>query len=247
MAENTQVTQPEKAKIIKLNIGGTLFYTTKSTLLGRGECYFSGLLNERFTPLLDENGAYFIDRNGKYFAPILEFLRTGHFRIPPKLEFDALREECFFYGIQDLIDYFSEDDTKNDAKEETAPPLYLRYDGFYHGNNFAVTFSQKNLQLIAAIGPTAREDLAVFHATERVPNLWQVAPLYNQYAKFIETSIKRGRYWIEGPNLKLMLSQQATSLNLCRAAGDNLYIMFENQLNWAKLTFSKWDIRKTSP
>jgi len=41
----TETTTTERSKIIKLNVGGTLFYTTKSTLLSRGDSYFTGLLN----------------------------------------------------------------------------------------------------------------------------------------------------------------------------------------------------------
>lgn len=67
--------------IIKLNIGGHLFITTSQTLLGKGQNYFTTLLDNRFAPLKDGD-SYFIDRDGQYFAPLLEFLRTGELNIP---------------------------------------------------------------------------------------------------------------------------------------------------------------------
>lgn len=58
--------------IIKLNIGGTKFQTTASTLLKYPDSFFGGVLSGKFAAFLDEEGAYFIDRDGKYFEPILQ-------------------------------------------------------------------------------------------------------------------------------------------------------------------------------
>eukprot|EP00742_Colponemidia_sp_Colp-10_P018663 GILJ01021579.1.p1 GENE.GILJ01021579.1~~GILJ01021579.1.p1 ORF type:complete len:127 (-),score=9.38 GILJ01021579.1:709-1035(-) len=71
---------------VKLNIGGTLFETTKETLLRRGANFFSDL----DTRTLREQGGYFIDRDGHYFVPLLELLRTGDFRPPATLYYQAL-------------------------------------------------------------------------------------------------------------------------------------------------------------
>jgi BTB/POZ domain-containing adapter for CUL3-mediated RhoA degradation protein len=72
------------AEIIKLNIGGHMFVTTSQTLLGKGQNYFTTLLDNRFAPLKDGE-AYFIDRDGQYFTPLLEYLRTGELHIPGNL------------------------------------------------------------------------------------------------------------------------------------------------------------------
>lgn len=69
-----------KDEIIKLNIGGFGYTTTRTTLLGKGrggETFFTALLSGRFHAPRDQHGAYFIDRDGQYFAPILTYLRTG--------------------------------------------------------------------------------------------------------------------------------------------------------------------------
>ena len=73
------------SSIVKLNVGGRKFYTTKSTLCTAGQNFFSALLSGRFNSEIDPNGFTVIDRNGDLFAPLLDFLRTGNLYIPPSL------------------------------------------------------------------------------------------------------------------------------------------------------------------
>jgi len=90
-------------KIIKLNIGGTMFHTTKKTLTNTPEPnYFHHIFSERWNTLFDENGCFFIDRNGEYFKPILNYLRTGILSIPEKIPQYCVFLESDFYNI-DLI------------------------------------------------------------------------------------------------------------------------------------------------
>jgi hypothetical protein len=85
--------------IVKLNIGGRHFVTTKTTLLSRGDNFFKPLVMGEFSSLKDEQGAFFIDRNGDYFAPILDYLRCGNLIIPADLKLEAIFEEASFYSI----------------------------------------------------------------------------------------------------------------------------------------------------
>jgi len=89
----------EKAKSkIKLNIGGTKFTTTKSTLLSIKDTYFYAMLSSgRWTP--DEDGEYFIDRNPKCFEIILDYLRSGN------LDLRGLDPDTLYRLEQDL-DYY---------------------------------------------------------------------------------------------------------------------------------------------
>eukprot|EP01129_Flabellula_baltica_P011543 TRINITY_DN5078_c0_g1_i1.p1 TRINITY_DN5078_c0_g1~~TRINITY_DN5078_c0_g1_i1.p1 ORF type:complete len:202 (+),score=44.61 TRINITY_DN5078_c0_g1_i1:209-814(+) len=70
-------TEIEKAKYkIKLNVGGSIFVTSKTTLSSQEGSYFYGLLsNGNWKP--DEDGEYFIDRNPMVFDRILDFMRDG--------------------------------------------------------------------------------------------------------------------------------------------------------------------------
>src|SRR5690349_3199056 len=61
-------------RIVKLNIGGTTFTTSLSTLTTQ-ETFFSALLSGAFEVVEDEHGAYFIDRDPRNFHLILNYLR----------------------------------------------------------------------------------------------------------------------------------------------------------------------------
>lgn len=86
--------------LITLNIGGTLYTTTNTTLCNptAGDTFFTSLLSGRFKSTLDKDGNFFIDRNGKYFKYVLEYLRTGKWRVPPKVKMQV-RDEAAFYGV----------------------------------------------------------------------------------------------------------------------------------------------------
>lgn len=73
-------TPTRESSIVRLNIGGQIYITTKTTLLSRGENFFSGLfagfiihvflylfLKGRIPAEKDESGAFFIDRFSALF------------------------------------------------------------------------------------------------------------------------------------------------------------------------------------
>ena len=65
-------------EIVELNIGGTLFSTTKNILTNTIDInYFYSVFSEHWETTLDKNNRIFIDRNGELFRPILDYLRTG--------------------------------------------------------------------------------------------------------------------------------------------------------------------------
>jgi len=96
------------SSIVKLNIGGYKYQTSKQTLCSAPfraspdeelPNYFCGLLDGNLTPSYDAEGFIFIDRDGQYFAPILEFLRTGQVNIPSSMPRHAVFREAQFYAI----------------------------------------------------------------------------------------------------------------------------------------------------
>ncbi|KAH3732108.1 hypothetical protein Pelo_17061 [Pelomyxa schiedti] len=91
--------------MVRLNVGGQLFITTRTTLSmtsgsSTSSSFFTVLLSGKLPSTMDETGAFFIDRNGKLFAPILDFMRTGLLFVPPTLNTDAVYNEAEYYQIQ---------------------------------------------------------------------------------------------------------------------------------------------------
>lgn len=66
-------------EIIKLNVGGIHFQTTKDTLIKSP--YFSMMLNGKWSIPKDE---IFIDRSGKIFEHVLNLLRDPYYSYPEK-------------------------------------------------------------------------------------------------------------------------------------------------------------------
>nr|KAF6452652.1 potassium channel tetramerization domain containing 17 [Molossus molossus] len=66
------------SKWVRLNVGGTVFLTTRQTLCREQKSFLSRLCQgEELQSDRDETGAYLIDRDPTYFGPILNFLRHG--------------------------------------------------------------------------------------------------------------------------------------------------------------------------
>ena len=78
------------APTIKLNVGGVLFDTTRSTL---AQCqYFEPALEGRLRHgTVDDQGRWFIDRDGKMFKHLLNYMRTR--RRPTQKVVQELRDQ----------------------------------------------------------------------------------------------------------------------------------------------------------
>ncbi|XP_003385403.1 PREDICTED: BTB/POZ domain-containing protein KCTD5-like [Amphimedon queenslandica] len=99
-----------KDEWVKLNVGGTLFMTTKTTLCKEKKSFLARLcLDDPDLPSLkDETGAYLIDRDSRYFPVILNYLRHGKIIVEPTLHIDGVLEEAEFYNIQSLVEQLTE-------------------------------------------------------------------------------------------------------------------------------------------
>lgn len=91
-------TRPTSRDIVRLNVGGHLYTTTKSTLT---RYYSSGL--DKILLNLDDEGNVFVDRDGRMFQYILGFLRNGELCLPDDFSgFDSLTTEVNLYRIYEL-------------------------------------------------------------------------------------------------------------------------------------------------
>jgi hypothetical protein len=89
-------------EIVKLNVGGETFITSKSTLVGINgdrQNYFALLFSQDKAALQDEHGAFFIDRDPAYFKCILQYLRTGLLIMTKNLLPALLHLEFKFYSL----------------------------------------------------------------------------------------------------------------------------------------------------
>lgn len=101
--------------LIKLNVGGQLFWTSRETLMSQGPHMLSAMVQHDNPGRLIE-GAYFIDRDPNAFRWILNYLR-GSKTLPNRYmyissdqttkimnpEFLSLREEAEYFAIENLL------------------------------------------------------------------------------------------------------------------------------------------------
>ena len=90
--------------IIRLNVGGVSYDTTKSTL-----CRVPSMLESMFNGPFESkliDGRYFIDRNGQLFQHILDYLRDGEsWDVPSDLDLcRSLLREARFFCLAPLIE-----------------------------------------------------------------------------------------------------------------------------------------------
>ncbi|XP_050408726.1 potassium voltage-gated channel subfamily C member 1 isoform X2 [Patella vulgata] len=86
---------------VKMNIGGHIFETYRSTLRRLKN---SMLANDEKLKLYyrPESGDYFFDRDPTAFAAVLNYLRSGELHIPTNMCGPSLQNELVFWGIDEL-------------------------------------------------------------------------------------------------------------------------------------------------
>ena len=105
-------------KVIKLNVGGTLFTTTVATLTKYPDSMLAIMFNpesERPPAEKDDHGNFFLDCNPRAFEYILEFLRRG--KLPEEIAgcgIEQVEWEADYFGLQELLDIIG----KRKDKEE---------------------------------------------------------------------------------------------------------------------------------
>eukprot|EP01116_Phalansterium_solitarium_P022308 TRINITY_DN731_c0_g1_i1.p1 TRINITY_DN731_c0_g1~~TRINITY_DN731_c0_g1_i1.p1 ORF type:complete len:436 (+),score=64.06 TRINITY_DN731_c0_g1_i1:1156-2463(+) len=96
-----RMTQKPAADIVRLNVGGVHYMTTRSTLTKYRESMLGALFSGDFAETTDEEGRVFIDRDGELFGFLLSFLRTGSWKLPagqPFLE-SRVHGEAEYFGL----------------------------------------------------------------------------------------------------------------------------------------------------
>ena len=89
---------------IRINVGGSLFSTLRSTLTKEPDSMLARIINTTVPTDTDHDGNIFIDRNGDIFKIIINFLRTGNLRIEGSgWSKEELEEEAEYFMLQSLL------------------------------------------------------------------------------------------------------------------------------------------------
>ncbi|XP_019744235.1 BTB/POZ domain-containing adapter for CUL3-mediated RhoA degradation protein 1 isoform X2 [Hippocampus comes] len=93
------------SKYVKLNVGGSLHYTTVQTLT-KEESLLHSICNGGTEVNIDSDGWVILDRSGRHFGLILNFLRDGSVPLPDDhRELDEVLKEAQYYRVQGLIQH----------------------------------------------------------------------------------------------------------------------------------------------
>ncbi|CAK8985499.1 Kelch-like protein 5 [Durusdinium trenchii] len=114
-ADRQRLANPQLAaeSTVDLNVGGTIFETTRSTLVQQSGSFLESLLSGRYQISRDRYGRIFLNRSlaktlrspevsdPDHFRTILNFLRNPHTPPMPRdsAESEALVQEASFYGV----------------------------------------------------------------------------------------------------------------------------------------------------
>jgi len=91
------------SQYVKLNVGGSLHYTTIGTLTKVQDTMLQAMFSGRMEVLTDSEGWILIDRCGKHFGTILNYLRDGNVGLPPTpQEIEEVNAEAKYYCISGL-------------------------------------------------------------------------------------------------------------------------------------------------
>ncbi|XP_058529142.1 BTB/POZ domain-containing protein KCTD17 isoform X1 [Ochotona princeps] len=113
-------------KWVRLNVGGTVFLTTRQTLCREQKSFLSRLCQgDELQSDRDETGAYLIDRDPTYFGPILNFLRHGKLVLDKDMAEEGVLEEAEFYNIGPLIRIIKDRMEEKDYTVTQVPPKHV--------------------------------------------------------------------------------------------------------------------------
>ncbi|XP_020627596.1 BTB/POZ domain-containing protein KCTD9-like [Orbicella faveolata] len=107
---------------VTLNVGGTMFTTTRSTLMNEPNSMLSRMFSpaDSWSNITDPQGAVLIDRSPVYFEPILNYLRHGQLILDKGVNPQGVLEEAKFFGISSVLEQL-EEMVKSMERSDDAP------------------------------------------------------------------------------------------------------------------------------
>lgn len=159
--------------IITINVGGTIFETSKSTLQKFPNTRL-GQLEETDEFYNKKKEQYFFDRNPQYFNSILDLYRTGSLHLPEGTCGASLKEELEFWEVSTntisdccLQTYFKHDNDMeviNDIKRKFESP-WMDYDENGRGNATWCRIKRKVWLVMDQPTSSTTAKVYVFHST----------------------------------------------------------------------------------
>ena len=151
--------------IMKLNVGGTHFTTTRTTLTRFPQSVLGAMFSGRHNILEDDDGAYFIDRDGSVFSHILNFLRAPekfNLNLVPKQDTQLFLQEFEFYGLDAKLLYIWTSEQVWDHQRRSTHTVQLRLSGEIHVDGFPARYCRNCDRIFVsnnlAIGCTSKND-----------------------------------------------------------------------------------------
>ncbi|CAL2036437.1 unnamed protein product [Caenorhabditis brenneri] len=96
------------SRIVKLDVGGTIFKTSISTLT-KHDSMLKRMFNSAIPVLTNDEGCVFIDRDSQHFRLILNFLRDGQMALPDsEREVKEVLAEAKYFLLDPLIELCEE-------------------------------------------------------------------------------------------------------------------------------------------
>uniref|UniRef100_A0A3Q3ACZ2 Potassium channel tetramerization domain containing 13 n=1 Tax=Kryptolebias marmoratus TaxID=37003 RepID=A0A3Q3ACZ2_KRYMA len=93
------------SKYVKLNVGGSLHYTTVQTL-SKEDSLLRNICTGGTDVTIDSEGWVVLDRSGRHFELVLNFLRDGLVPLPEDYrELDEVLKEAQYYRVQGLVQH----------------------------------------------------------------------------------------------------------------------------------------------
>lgn len=182
-----------KLNIIRLDVGGRRFSTTKQTLTSKST-YFKARLSEHYGTFYTDEGYLFEDRDGEMFKHVLDFLRTGKV-FCPKSEWKRLLEEAEYFGIDELEKILLKENEDLLEKKGNIPEDLTEY-------TFSGLIKVSNVQLFRFICRMSNYSI-VFGTTEYLIFTWNVRTEEDYFRSriiFIRTGYRYGHFMFEVGN-----------------------------------------------
>ncbi|KAL6079712.1 BTB/POZ domain-containing protein kctd5 [Balamuthia mandrillaris] len=122
---------------LKLNVGGKVFHTTRTTLANDKRSMLAKLCGIgddgsaiEWQTTRDSEGCYMIDRDPDYFQPLLNYLRTGKLVINAPLSPAGVLEEARYYNIKGAVRLLERRLKKTYHQEDRRQHVCVTYDEF---------------------------------------------------------------------------------------------------------------------